>query len=1062
MNPGGDLTGRGGPIAFMASHRIAANLLMVFLLLAGAFAAGDLVQEVLPDASLDLIQVVVPYPGAAPEEVERGIVRKIEERIRSVEGVKRIEASSSEGLGSVIAEFKTGTDLNRALNDVKARVDRIPSFPAGAERPEVREITSRQSVIRLLVHGDVPERTLKELAYGIEDGISSLPEVSFVETSGVREYEISIEVPSARLRALGLTLEEVAQAVRRGSTELSAGKISATDEEIRVRTMGQNYDQYDFEEIVVLSQPDGTSLRLGDIADVRDGFADTDLITRYNGNRAVRVDVSRTADEQVLEIAEAVRNHLDTEVVPNLPEGVGVEIWRDDTELVESRLNLLLKNGFLGLVLVFLGLALFLEIRLALWVAVGLAVSLMGTLFVMWLLGISINMFSMLALVLALGIVVDDAIVVGENIFAERKKGRDGLSTAIRGAKRISGPVIFSVLTTVTAFAALLTVPGPAGKLMQSIPVVAIVILLISLAESLLVLPRHLSHLPSPGERAATKVGRWLSRIQGGVDRGLQRLVDGPLDRGLRLATDHPPIVLAASTGMIVLALALVSSGFVKVEFLPQVEGDVIAANFELPTGTPGEQTAQVGAQLEEAGHRAAARLSGEGAEGTAPPRWNSSVTVGEPAELYNPLRGDRKAPPRGHVGAVQFALPDVGGDVVASEFEQAWREEAGMVPGLKSLVFSSGALELALPVDIELFHPDPATLNRIATEFIAELRNVNGVFDIQSSQDEGFRELQLDLKPPARTLGLTLDDLARQVRSAFFGNEALRVLRGREDMRVYVRLPKEERNSVADLERYFVRTPGGSEVPLGHVAAAHFTRSSSAIHTLDGQRVVTVTADVDSRVVTGQRINPTLESAILEPMVANNPGFGYDFGGEQRQQKEIVGALSGSLLIAFMVMFALLAIPFGSYSQPLIVMAAIPLVVVGAVLGHLMLGLSMGFMSLQGLIGGCGVVVNDSLVMISFINEKRDEGLTPRDAIITGTKARVRAILLTSVTTFLGVAPLVFEQDPAAQHLVPVAAALAFGVLVATPLLMLVVPALAMSQVNLGVRLKRRSARRS
>ena len=717
MTSARNLANRGGPIAFMAGNPIAANLLMVFLLIAGLFAAGDLVQEMLPDASLDLVQVVVPYPGAAPEEVEQAIVRKIEEEIGSVEGVRRIEASAAEGLGSVLAEFKTGTDISRALNEVKARVDRIPSFPAGAERPEVREVTSRQSVIRLLVHGDVPERTLKELAYSIEDGIALLPEVSHVETSGVREYEISIEVPSHRLRSLGLTLDDVASAVRRGSMELSAGKISTGDEEIRVRTIGQNYTQQDFGEIVVLSRPDGTSLRLRDIAELRDGFADTELVTRFNGNRAVRVDVSRTADEQVLEIAEAVRAYLAAEVIPALPEGVAVEIWRDDTTLVGSRLSLLLENGVLGLVLVFLGLTLFLEIRLAVWVGAGLVVSLVGTLWVMLMLGISINMFSMLALVLALGIVVDDAIVVGENIFAERKKGRDGLTTAIRGTRRISGPVIFSVLTTVTAFCALLAVPGPSGKLMRSIPIVVIAILCISLVESLLILPRHLSHLPPLGTRAATGIGRWLSRIQGAVERGLNRLVEGPLDRGLRLATNHPPIVL----------------------------------------------------------------------------------------------------------------------------------------------------------------------------------------------------------------------DLARQVRSAFFGTEALRVLRGREDMRVYVRLPGEERNSVDDIARYVIRTPGGAEVPLDQVATARLTRSSTAIHTVDGRRVITVTANVDSRVANAQQVNVALESEVLEPLAAEHPGFSYDFGGEQRQQRQIVGALSGSLIIVLMVMFALLAIPFGSYTQPLIVMAAIPLGFVGA-----------------------------------------------------------------------------------------------------------------------------------
>ncbi|WP_419936076.1 efflux RND transporter permease subunit [Candidatus Palauibacter sp.] len=464
------LKSRGGPIGFMAKNSIAANVVMLFLVLAGLSAARNLVQEVLPEFSLDRVQIVVPYPGATPGEVEESIVRRIEEQIRAVEGLRRIESTASEGLASVTAEFKAGTDIGRALNEVKAEVDRIPTFPAAAERPEVREITSRQSVLRLLVYGDVPERTLKELAYGIEEGLSSLPEVSLAETSGARPYEISIELPLRRLRALGLTLDDVAFAVRRSSLELSAGKVSTGGEEILVRTLGQNYDQADFEDIIVLTRSDGTSVRLGDIATVRDGFADTDLDVRYNGQRAVRVDVYRTSGEQVLDIVVAIKNYLAAEVVPSLPEGVSVELWKDDSEQVSGRLGLMIKNAMLGLLLVFGALALFLEIRLAMWVAVGLAVSFLGTFLVMGFLNISINMFSMMALVLALGIVVDDAIVVGESVFAERERGARGLEAAIRGTRRVSGPVIFSVLTTITAFAALLNAPGPQGQLGRGIP----------------------------------------------------------------------------------------------------------------------------------------------------------------------------------------------------------------------------------------------------------------------------------------------------------------------------------------------------------------------------------------------------------------------------------------------------------------------------------------------------------------------------------------------------------------------------------------------------------------
>ena len=458
-----------GPIGFMAKNGIAANVVMLFLVLAGLASARNLVQEVLPELSLDRVQILVPYPGAAPEEVEESIVRRIEERIRAVDGLSRVEATASEGLASVIAEFTSGTDVNRALNDVKAEVDRIPTFPAATERPEIREITSRQSVIRLLVYGDVPERTLKELAYGIEEGISALPGVSLAEVSGARPYEISIEVPLRRLRALGLTLDDIAFAVRQSSLELSAGRVSTSGEDIMVRTLGQNYEQVDFEEIILLSRPDGTSVRLGEIAAVRDGFADTDLTLRYNGQTAVRVDVYGTSGEQVLDIAEAVKRYLDAEVTPKLPEGVSVALWKDDSEEVGGRLGLMLENALIGLALVFLALALFLEIRLAMWVAVGLAVSFMGTFLVMGFLEISINMFSLMALVLALGIVVDDAIVVGESIFAERERGHRGLAAAIRGARRVSTPVIFSVLTTITAFAVLLNAPGPQGELARGI-----------------------------------------------------------------------------------------------------------------------------------------------------------------------------------------------------------------------------------------------------------------------------------------------------------------------------------------------------------------------------------------------------------------------------------------------------------------------------------------------------------------------------------------------------------------------------------------------------------------
>ena len=1046
--------GRRGPIAYMAANNTAVNVVMLVLLIGGLYTAFGLVQEVIPDASLDRVQILVPYPGASPEEVEELIVRRIEEQIRGVEGLERMIATASRGSGSVVAEFRNGTDIGRALNEVKAEVDRIPTFPAEAERPDVREITTRQVFLRMVVHGDVPERALKELAYRIEEGISALPQVSLAQTSATRPYEISIEVPQVRLRSLGLTLEEIAQAVRQGSLELAAGGVSASEEEILVRTLGRNYDQYDFEDIVVLTRPDGTSVRLGDIATVHDGFADSDLRMRYNGRPAARVDVYRTSDEQLLGISAAVQEYLETSVLPSLPAGVEVAIWSDDSALVGGRLGLMVKNGLLGLLLVFVTMALFLELRLALWVAVGLAVSFAGAFLVMGFLGVTINMFSLMGLILALGIVVDDAIVVGESVHYERERGAGGLEAAIRGTRQVSGPVIFAVLTSIVAFSTLMTVPGAQGKLGRAVPIVVIAVLFVSLLDSLLLLPNHLSHLPAAGQRARYRVARLWGRLQKRVDALVTWLADGPLDRGLRLATGRPFVVLASAAGMLVLSVALVASGIVPSRFIIPLEGDIVSADLELPAGTPGELTTEVAGRVEAAGHRAVARVAAEHGltADDAPLEVGVAVTVGQSAELFDPLIGDLVRAARGHVATVQFKLIDwEGRGIAASALERLWREEAGVIPEASEFSITSSIVGGDLPVHYDLSHPDPEQLRSIADDVVAELAAINGVFDVRHNLDEGFNELRLELEPHARTLQVTLDDFARQMRAGFFGVEALRVPRGREDVRVYVRLPEEERNSLIDIEKYVVHMPGGGEVALGQIASVDFDRSPSTIHRIDGRRAVTVTADVDAINATGRLVDDRLERDLLAPLEARDPDFAYAFGGQRKQQDTINSALARTGFFALIIMYALMAIPFRSWSQPLIVLAAIPLGAVGALVGHMLLGLDLSIWSTQGLVGVSGVVINDSLVMVKFMNDYRDSGMDPREAIIAGSRIRFRAILLTSLTTFFGVAPLVLETSTHARHLVPLATSVGFGILVATFLLLLVVPALVTVQYRTG-----------
>ena len=1028
-----------GPIAYMARNGVAANLLMFFILAAGFFSLGGLVQEVLPEISLDQVNVVVPYPGATPDEVEESIIRKIEERIEGVDNVKEVRSRAAEGRGSVTVELQLGADVARALDDIKAQVDRIQTFPAGAERPEVTELTNRQSVIRLVLFGDVGERTLKELAYRIEDGLSALPVVSYVETTGIRDYEISVEVPLHQLRALGLTLGDIASAVRGGSLDLSAGSIDTRNETVRVRTTGQNYTQHDFEDIIVLSRVDGTLVRLGDIAEVHDGFRDVDLITRYKGQPAVYVEVFRTSDEKVLDIVEAVEEHLE-EVLPSLPAGVGLEVWNNTGQMLESRLGLLVKNGLIGLALVLLSLTLFLDLRLAFWVAVGIGVSFVGTFAVMNWLGASINMMTLFAFILAVGIVVDDAVVVGESIHAEREKGWRGVDASIRGTRRIAGPVIFAVLTTVVAFCPLFFVPSVMGRLMTMLPVIVISVLMFSLVESLLVLPNHLSH----GGRRHRPRDHLIARVQRSVERALNNFVRGPLDRSLRVATAQPGLVISTGIALIILSVALVPAGIIRVNFMPTVEADLVTATLEMPEGTPVERTSEMADHVESAGHRAIAHLS-PGDPGALLEGVNA--TVGQEArsmQLMQLAGAGPEADSRANIAAVEFKLVTAESrDVSAAEFEQAWREELAPLLEARALTITAELFDFGFPVHVKLSHPDPERLTSVADTLMERLRALEGVFDVRADQDRGLREIQLDLRPGARTMGLTLDVLARQVRSAFFGNEAVRVQRGREEVRVYVRLPEEERNTIADVEEYLVRTPMGGEVPLGRVASVRLGSSPTAIRRTDGERVITVTADVDRHGVTGGEVTEQLAASVLPQLAATEPGLSYSFGGEQQEQVESFGALASGFALALLAIYALLAVPFRSYTKPLIVMAAIPFGIIGAIAGHLLLGLSMTMTSMLGVIGLSGVVVNDALVMIDFINDRLRRGMPGREAIIDGAKARFRPILLTSVTTFLGVAPLVFERSLQAQFLIPMATSLGFGILFATVVLMMIVPAL-------------------
>jgi multidrug efflux pump subunit AcrB len=736
-------------------------------------------------------------------------------------------------------------------------------------------------------------------------------------------------------------------------------------------------------------------------------------------------------------------------VRPALPVGFGVAIWQNQAENLRSRLNLLIDNGLLGLFLVILALSLFLAPRLAFWTSVGIFLSFIGTFMVMQYLGVSINLLSLFGFILSIGIVVDDAIVVGENIFAEQEKWKDGLEAAVEGAKRVGVPVIFAVLTTVAAFTPLLFVAGTIGKFLGDIPAIVIIVLLLSLVEVLLILPNHLSHVKK-NKKPKNIIAKAMDRARLWVAARLKLFVQGPLKRGLTFATKSYGITLAGATALLIIAFSFVGNGYIKFNFFPQVQGKLVTAQLEMPAGVTPEETARVTQQLEDTGREVLRELEQRAGQRLGD---NVYVTVGQqPRANSGPNNAGFNAT-KANIAEVSFELIDPEErDVTAAEFESLWRETTGDLPSVRSLAFTANVVQVGEPVSVQLSAADPETLDRAVTAVRDSLDRYNGVFDITSDREQGKQEIELRLKPAARTLGLTLSDLAQQVRAAYFGVESYRLQRGRDEVRVYVRLPDNERDAIADLDAFRIRAPGGAEVPLEEVATASLGFGPSQINRQDGRRVITVTADVNTGVTTGQEVTSSLQASVLPALQQSMPGVSYSFGGQQREQRKAQSSLVIGFLLALFFIYALLAIPFRSYVQPLVIMSTIPFAWIGAIIGHLLLGISLGLLSIFGIVGLSGVIVNDALVMLDFANEERAKGNDWATSLVLAGQARFRPILLTSITTFLGVFPVIIEQSVQAQFLVPMAVSLGLGILFGTFVLMFVVPALAMLQDDIAV----------
>lgn len=1057
-------------IAWFVRNGVAANLVMLILVVGGIASYVTVKRELFPQFSLDLVTIRVPYLGASPEEVEESVVVRIEEAIQSVDGIKEINSVAQEGYGSVTVSVDKGYDLAKVKDAIKTRVDSISTFPADTERPIIDEPLIPKEVIRISVYGDVSEREIKKIADRVRDDLIEIDGISQAEVQGVRGYEISIEVSETSLREYGLTFDQIVQAVRGSSIDLPGGLIKAEGGEISLRTKEQAYVGADFENITLLATPDGGRLTLGEVATVKDGFTDDDIITRFNGKSSAIVLVKEVGDENPLDISKMVYEYIEDAQVSWIPHGVKLEAWSDSSFYLQGRIDMLLQNGAAGFVLVLITLAIFLRPSLAFFVAIGIPVSFLATIAVAPALGITINLLSLFAFILVLGIVVDDAIVVGESVFTEFQTGGPGVESAARGATLVSMPVTFAVITTAVAFLPVFFLPGMIGKFMYDVPIVVIPTLIFSLVQSKLVLPYHLSLCHVGGKEGREKLN-WFLRMQRRFSDGLERFVQKVYMPVLDKALSFRWLTLSFFIAALLFSIALVAMGFIRFVFFPNVPSDYIFLELKMAEGTPIAETRKAIERIDRALEDIS--LEDTGSDRIDPVK-HKAVFIGYSVLAGGP--GPASVSTGSNMAAIIVELSKGElRDSNADEIANRWREKVGEIPGSRKLTFlSSASGPVGLPVDIRLTGRNFDDLKAASLEIQEELKQFQGLIDIRDTYAEGKRELKVKLKDSARALGLNASDLGRQIRYAFYGAEAQRVQRDKEDLRVMVRYPKSERNSLGNLENMRIVAPNGARIPMGEVADISFGMGYPSIIRLDRQRIVNVQADADKDILETDLLNASLygtfisadkelreQLAHLEPMLGSKhfevpilerilekyPSVSSVKGGEAKDMDESIPAMMVGMLLVVVMIYALLAIPFKSYLQPLIVISVIPFGVGGAIFGHLFNFQNIGvpqdlsLLSILGIIAMSGVVVNDSLVLVERINRLRNEGMSTFEAVHVGGSQRFRAIILTSATTFVGLMPILMEKSLQAQFLIPMATSLAFGVLFATFITLLLVP---------------------
>ncbi|MBV1877921.1 MAG: efflux RND transporter permease subunit [Pseudomonadales bacterium] len=1042
-------------ITWFVDNPIAANLMMWIFLVGGAVSLFTMHKEEFPSIEPGIIQVQVPYLGAAPEEVEQAVCIRIEEAVEGITGLDRIRSIAAEGLCTVMLEITTDADDSKVLNEVKSKIDGISTFPIETERPSISTLAFVGQTIVVALSGKADEATLKRIADDIRNDISALEGISRVAVNYTRPYEISVEISENTLRQYNLTLASIAQSIRHSSLDMPGGSIRTAGGEILVRTKGQAYRGREFEDIVVVTRSDGTHITLGEIAIVRDDFEEGYLSAKFDGDPAAMITVYRIGDEDTINSAAAVKRYVN-QIRPTIPEGLKLTIWTDQSVSLGRRIDALTKSAYAGLSLVLLILALFLRFKVAIWVAAGIPIAVAGALWVFPQAGINISTMTILAFILVLGIVVDDAIVIGERVFSHESTASNHRQAAIMGTLEVSTPVIFGVLTTIAAFLPILLMESKMGAFFSIIGWVVVVCLAFSIIESQLILPAHLAHRKTQNYfmSESTFVQRWIM-FQSIFSGALTNLAQNFYQPFLVKTLQWRWVTWAIGTAVLVTAVALIASGRVIFQFFPSVDGDRIYATLNMPQGINVEVTEAGVKQIENAAFALGEQLDAEfGLSGGEHVITHIFSSIGSDAARSN-------GPPQlksggSHLAEVVIELIPIAErrGITATKISERWREMTQTIPDAIELKFDASSFSAGEPLLIEIQGRDVEQLRIAAASLREDLSRYPGILDLTDSFRAGKQEVKLNILEHAKPLGITLNDLARQVRQAFYGEEAQRLQRGSDDVKVMVRYPENERRSLGNLEDMRIRTKDGLEVPFTAVAEVQYGHGYSSIQRQNQKRTVSVTGDINRNLVTPEEIMSSIQLVLCEnkSTFSNRknrchnsefPGVSYSLGGEQEVRTEAIGSMVNTIPIALLVIYALLAIPLKSYTQPLVIMSVIPFGAVGAIVGHYIMDKDLIFFSLLGIIALSGVVVNASLVMVDHINRQRALGISVFDAVTMAGVARFRPIILTSVTTFVGLIPLMTSTDRELSMFIPMAISLAFGVLFATVITLFLVPSL-------------------